>query len=117
MRNYLLTFALLFFISLNAQDIHFSQFYASPLTLNPAMTGFVNGDCRAGVIYRNQWKRKPRYQKNYVNELLKIDLKKDTKNTIKLKIKSANPLYPGPYINVNGVKKTVRIFINNSKIT
>ena len=56
MRNYLLTFVLLFFISLNAQDIHFSQFYASPLTLNPAMTGFVNGDCRAGVIYRNQWK-------------------------------------------------------------
>ena len=27
-----------------------------PLTLNPAMTGFLNGDCRAGVMYRNQWK-------------------------------------------------------------
>ena len=60
-------------------------------------------------ISKNQWKRKPRYQKNYVNELLNIDLKKDTKNTVKLKVKSANPLYPGPYIDVNGVKKTVRI--------
>tara|TARA_B100000674_G_scaffold433891_1_gene392594 strand:- start:29 stop:724 length:696 start_codon:yes stop_codon:yes gene_type:complete len=67
-------------------------------------------------ISKNQWKRKPRYQKNYVNELLKIDLKKDTKNTIKLKIKSANPLYPGPYINVNGVKKTVRIFNGKLKV-
>lgn len=38
-----------------AQDIHFSQFYASPLTLNPAMTGNVKNHYRAAVTYRNQW--------------------------------------------------------------
>jgi type IX secretion system PorP/SprF family membrane protein len=39
----------------NAQDIHFSQFYNSPLTLNPALTGKLNGAYRIGFIYRNQW--------------------------------------------------------------
>lgn len=38
-----------------AQDIHFSQFYNSPLTLNPALTGKMNGAYRVGAIYRNQW--------------------------------------------------------------
>ncbi len=38
-----------------AQDIHFSQFYASPLTLNPAMTGVMTCDARFSAIYRNQW--------------------------------------------------------------
>lgn len=41
--------------ALHAQDIHFSQFYASPLTLNPAMVGNMDGDYRAAGIYRNQW--------------------------------------------------------------
>ena len=39
-----------------AQDIHFSQFYNSPLTLNPALTGVMDGRFRAGVIYRDQWR-------------------------------------------------------------
>ncbi|HXH17970.1 MAG TPA: PorP/SprF family type IX secretion system membrane protein [Chitinophagales bacterium] len=39
-----------------SQDIHFSQFYASPLTLNPAITGRMNGDYRLAAIYRGQWK-------------------------------------------------------------
>jgi type IX secretion system PorP/SprF family membrane protein len=38
-----------------AQDIHFSQFYNSPLTLNPALTGKMNGAYRVGALYRNQW--------------------------------------------------------------
>jgi len=37
------------------QDIHFSQYYASPLTLNPALTGSFNGLYRITGIYRNQW--------------------------------------------------------------
>lgn len=41
--------------SVKSQDIHFSQFYASPLTLNPALTGKVNGDYRVSGIYRGQW--------------------------------------------------------------
>lgn len=39
-----------------AQDKHFTQFYASPLTLNPALTGASAGKYRAGIIYRSQWK-------------------------------------------------------------
>lgn len=38
-----------------AQDIHFSQYYASPLTLNPALTGNINGVFRLAANYRNQW--------------------------------------------------------------
>jgi type IX secretion system PorP/SprF family membrane protein len=37
------------------QDIHFSQYNASPLNLNPALTGFFNGDYRLAVNYRSQW--------------------------------------------------------------
>jgi len=39
-----------------AQDPHFSQFYSSPLTLNPAMTGVFAGETRMAVTYRNQWR-------------------------------------------------------------
>lgn len=39
-----------------AQDVHYSQFYATPLSLNPACTGFYTGDWRAMGIYRSQWK-------------------------------------------------------------
>ncbi len=45
--------------NLQAQDIHFSQFYSAPLTLNPAMTGNSNGLYRAAVTYRNQWSSIP----------------------------------------------------------
>jgi len=38
-----------------AQDIHFSQFYASPLNLNPAATGIMPCDLRISAIYRNQF--------------------------------------------------------------
>ena len=41
--------------SLKAQDIHFSQFYLSPLNLNPAMTGVMNCNIRLVANYRNQW--------------------------------------------------------------
>lgn len=37
-----------------AQDPQFSQFYAAPLYLNPALTG-ATGQARAGLNYRNQW--------------------------------------------------------------
>ncbi len=40
---------------LAAQDIHFSQFYLSPLNLNPAMTGVMNCNIRLTANYRNQW--------------------------------------------------------------
>ena len=37
------------------QDLHFSQFYASPLTTNPALTGSFNGVARLSSNYRIQW--------------------------------------------------------------
>jgi type IX secretion system PorP/SprF family membrane protein len=38
-----------------AQDPNFSQFFASPLTMNPAMTGKFDGVYRIAGNYRNQW--------------------------------------------------------------
>lgn len=38
-----------------AQDVHFSQIQESPLWLNPANAGFMNGYVRAIANYRNQW--------------------------------------------------------------
>ena len=40
---------------LKAQDIHFSQFYNAPLTVNPALTGRIPGSYRVVINYRNQW--------------------------------------------------------------
>jgi|SRR5690606_13619320 len=39
----------------NAQDAHFSQYFSSPLTLNPALTGLTQCDVRVAANYRNQW--------------------------------------------------------------
>ncbi len=39
-----------------AQDAHFTQFYANPLLVNPALTGAFDGQLRASMIYRDQWR-------------------------------------------------------------
>ncbi|MCB9047123.1 MAG: type IX secretion system membrane protein PorP/SprF [Chitinophagales bacterium] len=39
-----------------AQDVHFTQFNAAPLILNPAFTGNFDGKMRASAIYRDQWR-------------------------------------------------------------
>ncbi len=39
----------------NAQDLHFSQFFETPLLRNPALAGLFEGDIRAQLVYRNQW--------------------------------------------------------------
>ena len=41
--------------AVRAQDIHFTQYFTSPLTLNPAMTGLVTDDVRFSGNYRSQW--------------------------------------------------------------
>jgi type IX secretion system PorP/SprF family membrane protein len=47
---------LLYGITVQAQDLHFSQFFNSPLSTNPANTGFIpDADFRLGANYRNQW--------------------------------------------------------------
>lgn len=42
-------------IPAHAQDPHFTQFFVSPLTLNPALTGLFSGDIRFAANYRSQW--------------------------------------------------------------
>lgn len=61
LRCFSLSFALIYFsfflpITGNAQDLHFSEFFNSPLTMNPANTGFLpENDYRLGANYRQQW--------------------------------------------------------------
>jgi type IX secretion system PorP/SprF family membrane protein len=56
MRTAFLTCCALFLLgTAAAQDPHFSQFFSSPLTLNPALTGKFFGSYRVAGNYRNQW--------------------------------------------------------------
>lgn len=45
----------IFHSSTVAQDVHFSQFHLSPLTLNPAQAGAIEDDQRFVANYRDQW--------------------------------------------------------------
>ncbi len=53
-----------------AQDPHFSQFFSSPLTLNPAFTGKFNGNYRLTADHRNQW---PTINNAFVTTTASID--------------------------------------------
>ena len=55
LRLFALFFSSICFLEVAGQDPHFSQFYASPLTLNPALTGLFAGEGRISSTYRNQW--------------------------------------------------------------
>lgn len=65
---------LLFSVGLGAiaQDPHFSQFSASPLTLNPAFAGKFDGNLRVAGIHRNQW---PSINRAYVTTSAAIDFR------------------------------------------
>jgi type IX secretion system PorP/SprF family membrane protein len=57
MNKVFLSFLLLFCaVQSQAQDILFSQFFASPLNMNPALTGAFNGKYRVSMVYRDQWR-------------------------------------------------------------
>jgi len=51
----ILLLAVVFCCDVHAQDPHFSQYFASPVTLNPANTGAFNGTMRLAANYRSQW--------------------------------------------------------------
>ena len=53
-----------------AQDPNFSQFFASPLTLNPALTGKFDGQFRVAGNYRNQW---PTINNAFVTKTISAD--------------------------------------------
>ena len=61
---------LLLAVFIKAQDPHFSQFFASPLTLNPAFTGKFDGQFRLAANHRDQW---PSIPKAYVTTSASID--------------------------------------------
>src|ERR1700748_3191093 len=56
--------------SIRAQDPGFSQFFASPLTLNPALTGKFNGVVRVAGNYRNQW---PSINNAFITSTISVD--------------------------------------------
>ena len=69
-----------------AQDPHFSQFFASPLTINPANTGNFSGTLRAALNSRTQL---PEFNNPYATKTLSLDapiLKKYIKEDDKLSL-------------------------------
>jgi type IX secretion system PorP/SprF family membrane protein len=55
-KSYLMVVYFLIVCFAEAQDLHFSQYFNTPLLVNPANTGFApDVDWRAGINYRNQW--------------------------------------------------------------
>lgn len=52
---FLIIFLGTFAVKVTAQDPHFTQYFASPLTLNPAMAGYFDADYRVSANFRNQW--------------------------------------------------------------
>lgn len=51
----LLCLAVVSYIPLKAQDIHFSQFFEAPLLRNPSLAGIYEGDMRIQMVYKTQW--------------------------------------------------------------
>jgi len=55
LKYYLSFLGLALCFSAGAQDIHFSQFFETPLLRNPALAGIFTGDVRIQAVYRTQW--------------------------------------------------------------
>ena len=93
MLRYRLIFALIISFcisgSIQGQDIHYSQFFNSPLNLSPSMAGYFNGDTRIHANYRNQWENVP---VDYVSADVGVDFK--LRN-----VKNANYIAVGGLIN------------------
>jgi len=58
--KYIIGIALFFLLAqgatpVEAQDIHFSQFFEAPLLRNPSLAGIFTGDIRIQAVYRDQW--------------------------------------------------------------
>ena len=56
---FVVIFILLSQLGLNGQDIHYSQFFNSPLNLSPGLTGVFNGNTRLHANYKQQWASVP----------------------------------------------------------
>lgn len=72
MRSFYFIFCFLILLAeARAQDPHFSQFFASPLTLNPALTGKFDGNLRVAGNYRNQW---PTINRAFTTSTVSVDV-------------------------------------------
>jgi type IX secretion system PorP/SprF family membrane protein len=54
-KSVLVTLATVIAGYVNAQDLHFSQYYTQASTLNPSLVGNYDGSFRLAAIYRDQW--------------------------------------------------------------
>lgn len=54
---FLIPSILLLINDLSAQDKHFTQFFAVPTIVNPALTGAFQGRYRMGIVRRDQWRQ------------------------------------------------------------
>src|SRR5882762_4752940 len=76
------SFLLIFFACMQnivtAQDIHFSQFFETPLLRNPALAGIFTGDYRLQMVYRDQWRSVTEgYKTGSLNGEYKLHIGKD----------------------------------------
>ena len=71
MKKLVLLLLIASFLDTRAQDPNFSQFFVSPLSLNPALTGKFNGTLRVAGNYRNQW---PAFTKAFITSTLSVDM-------------------------------------------
>lgn len=61
--------------NLQAQERYLTQFYGSPITLDPSLTGNFEGNYRVNLAYRNQWSRN--FEKPFTAFLGSVDLNFD----------------------------------------
>jgi type IX secretion system PorP/SprF family membrane protein len=54
-RIYLFIFYSFFLLPLYGQDPHLSQYFSSPLTINPALTANMEPSFRVSLVHRQQW--------------------------------------------------------------
>ena len=74
---FLISYFLFLISCLHAQDPTFSQFFSSPLNINPALTANINSDWRAISNYRSQWMGAT---SPYVTGTISYDSKVERKN-------------------------------------
>lgn len=64
-------------LKVTAQDVHFSQFFETPLWRNPSLAGIFKGDIRVQAVYRDQWNSvTDAYRTGSVNAELKMPIGK-----------------------------------------
>lgn len=54
-RSLLISLVFISTLGIQAQDAYFTQFFATPLEINPALTGAIEGSFRVSMGYRDQW--------------------------------------------------------------